>query len=240
MRKQTRTVPSPRTVQRNTLASSASPHSSQTQAVANCSAVSCATACASGVTKSGRSPGRKAPMSDRYESTGRSPSARQPSITVSAGEERGAVTHSSDGFSWPRARTQVERKSRSSGTPIRPPRRRARRRGSRPSRYTRGGWRRPRALSISAARPSRFPTPTKYTLVVVALVPLPASTDDLDDRFVVEVENPAERIDPGFLGLAGDGRPLLARQGRHERGVDGALVRVLEQRLDLALAAPRR
>ena len=55
--------------------------------------------------------------------------------------------------------------------------------------------------------------------------------------FVVEEDGPAE-IDPGLGGALPEIVPVALRQHRHERGIDGQLLRLLEQRLDLDAGAP--
>src|SRR5207249_781563 len=93
----------------------------------------------------------------------------------------------------------------------------------------------PQNVTTSGSQLGPYRRPAR--LLVVVLVPLAADADHADHGLVVDVEDPAERIDPGFLGLALYLGPVPPRQCSHQGRIDGPLVGVVQQHLDLLLRA---
>src|SRR5215472_1246162 len=74
-------------------------------------------------------------------------------------------------------------------------------------------------------------------LLVVVLVPGGTLANHAHHGRVVHVEDPAQRIQPRLLGLGLHLRPVAPRERGHEGGIDGALVRLVEEDPDLFLGA---
>src|SRR6185369_6538002 len=85
---------------------------------------------------------------------------------------------------------------------------------------------------------SAIESPFGIALIVLGLEAGDAA-HHADHFFVVEEDGPAV-IDPGLGGAAPEIVPVALRKHRHERGIDGLLLRLLEQRLDLAAGGAGR